>query len=157
MSSAHLKSPNNKKALLGLIKVPKESESLEGGTPEEKLQRTYRKANNQACNMLLMALDDETSCGAVSGPNTEDLPEGDTNKAMLAMVGLWKLQSTTEKHKLEDEFNNSKLLEVSKSPDKWFQTLAGIVIRLKLDFGIHYDNKKVMGHVLHNLKPKEYK
>jgi hypothetical protein len=41
MSSAHLKGPNSKKALLGLINVPKETESLEGDTPEEKLQCTY--------------------------------------------------------------------------------------------------------------------
>jgi hypothetical protein len=48
MSSAHLKILNNKKVLLGLINVPKESVSLEGGTPEDKLKRTYRKANNQS-------------------------------------------------------------------------------------------------------------
>jgi hypothetical protein len=61
MSSAHLKSPNNKRALLGLIKVPTECESLETGAPEDKLKLTYRKANNQAYNMLLMAVEDETS------------------------------------------------------------------------------------------------
>jgi hypothetical protein len=29
-------------------------------------------------------------------------------------------------------------------------------MRLNLDFGIHYDKEKVLGHILHNLKPKEY-
>jgi hypothetical protein len=62
MSSAHLRGPNNKKVLLGLIKVPKESEDLEAGMPDvTKLKSTYRKANNQAYNMLLMAVDEETS------------------------------------------------------------------------------------------------
>jgi hypothetical protein len=74
---------------------------------------------------------------------------------MPAMARIRKPQNTTKKHELEDEFNNSKLLEVSKPPDEWFQNLAGIVIRLKLDFGIHYDDGAVMGHILHNLKPKE--
>jgi hypothetical protein len=36
MSSAHLKSPSNKKVLLGLIEVTKESESLGARTPEDK-------------------------------------------------------------------------------------------------------------------------
>jgi UDP-galactopyranose mutase len=75
---------------------------------------------------------------------------------MLAMVRIWKPKNTTKKHELDNKFNNSKLLEFSKTSDKWFQTLAGIVIRPKLDFSIHYDNKKVMGYILHNLKPKEY-
>jgi hypothetical protein len=46
---------------------------------------------------------------------------------------------------------------VNKPPDTWFQVLAGIVIRLKLDFGIKYNDEKVMGHFLHNLLPKKYK
>jgi hypothetical protein len=52
---------------------------------------------------------------------------------------------------------SGKLSEVNKPPDKWFQVLAGIVIRLKLDFDIKYDDKKGMGHILHNIMPKEYK
>jgi hypothetical protein len=77
--------------------------------------------------MLLMAVDDKTSFGAVSGSKTEDLPEGDANKALLAMVRIWKSKNRTKKHELEDEFSNSKLLEVSKPPDEWFQTLGGMV------------------------------
>jgi hypothetical protein len=34
LSGAHLKGPNNKKVLLGLLTVPKESENLEAGTPD---------------------------------------------------------------------------------------------------------------------------
>jgi hypothetical protein len=86
--------------------------------------------------MLPMAVDDITSFGAVSGAKTEDLPEGDANQAMQAVVRIWKPKNTTKKHEFEVKFNNSKLLEVSKPPDKWFQVLAGIVIILELDFGI---------------------
>jgi hypothetical protein len=106
--------------------------------------------------MLLMAVDNETSFGAVSGAKKEDLPEGDTEKAKLAMVRIWKPKNTTKKHSLEDEFSNSKLVEVSQPPNKWFQYLDGKDMRLDLDFGIHYDKENVMGHILHNLKPKEY-
>ena len=104
-----------------------------------------------------MAVDDKTSFVAVSGAKTEDLPEGDAEKAMLAMIRIWKPENTTKKHSLEDEFSNSKLVEVSQPPDKWFQSLDRIVMRLNLDFGIHSDKENVMGYILHNLKPKEYK
>jgi hypothetical protein len=78
--------------------------------------------------MLLMVVDDETSFGAVSGAKTEDLPEGDAEKAKLAIVRTWKAKNTTKKYELKDTFSNSKLLEVTQPPDKWFQSLAGIVI-----------------------------
>ena len=157
LSGAHLKGPNNKKVLLGLLTVPKESENLEAGTPDiTKVKRTNRKANNQAYNMLLMAVDDETSFGAVSGSKTTDLPNGDAEKAMKAMIRIWKPKKSTKKYSLEDEFNNSKLVDVSQAPDKWFQSLDGIVMRLEQDFQVKYDEEKVMGHILHNLKPKEY-
>jgi hypothetical protein len=72
------------------------------------------------------------------------------------MVRIWKPKNTTKKHEPEAEFNGCKLTEVHKPPDEWFQVLAGIVIRLNLDFGIKYNNNKVVGHILHNLTPKEY-
>jgi hypothetical protein len=100
------------------------------------------KANDQAYNMLLMAVEDETSFVAVDGAKTEDLPEGDAYQAIEAMISIWKLKNTTKKHELEDEFNMCKLSEVNKPPDEWIQVLAGIVVRLKLDVGIKYDEKK---------------
>ena len=107
--------------------------------------------------MLLMAVDDKTSFGAVSGSKTTDLPNGDAEKAMKAMIRIWKPKNSTKKYSLEDEFNNSKLVDVSQAPDKWFQSLDGIVMRLEQDFQVKYDEEKVMGHILHNLKSKEYK
>jgi hypothetical protein len=72
------------------------------------------------------------------------------------MVIIWKPKNTTKQHELEDEFNRCKLTEVNKPSDKCFQHLAGVVIRLKLDFAVKYEEDKVMGHIVHNLIPKEY-
>jgi hypothetical protein len=107
--------------------------------------------------MLLLVVEDETSVGAVDKALTENLPKGDACMALLVLVRIWKPKNTTKQHELENKFNNSKHMDVDKPPDKWFQHLTGIVVRLQMDFKVTYNNDKVIRHILHNLMPEEYK
>jgi hypothetical protein len=119
-----LEKPQHQKGALRTTYAPKTVGRPRRYNLENKLKHTYKKANKQSYNMRLLAIEDKTSFGAVDGDKTEDLPEGDTYQAIQAMVRIWKPKNTTKKHELEAEFNISKLTEVNKPADEWFQHLA---------------------------------
>ncbi|MGL4342655.1 MAG: hypothetical protein ACRCSZ_09640, partial [Lactococcus lactis] len=142
--------------ILGKTPIPDDSDILDPNDPLDHPAIRARNANRVAMMLLTMALTVSTSYGALHTSFTDENEDGNSAIAWEQLNKIFKPSSTAKQYELEQEFNNSKLIEDAKNPDEWFSDLEKIRLQLKMEYKVTIDDDRMIQHILFNTKPAIY-
>ena len=134
--------------LLGRVQVPTdECKKLE--EDEEIL-----KVHDEGFIELLLSMKDPRCVMLVSESLSKDHPLGDLVLDWTKLNDLYSPKDLATKLDLQDEIRNSKM-ESGSDPAEWFEKFKNKVSRLKVDFGVTFEDEELIHTVLKNF-PDEY-
>ena len=117
--------------LLGDTEIPMDSEVIDVSTAEGRLKDKAQKANKQAFNDLLMAMQENIGFSIVRESKTGKVKEGDAKLAWLNLKKRYQPNTNANRVKLMQEFQRSKLSNIKTDPIEWVTSLELKRDRLK--------------------------
>ena len=143
-----------KKVLLGIDKVPKDSEEIDLSDDEGKKKQSLREANERLYEELLLSIDGNEKTARVAFnlvklAKTKDLADGDASLAWKRLKEKYATKSTQTLLRLKKKFVNSKL-ELKTDPEEWITDLEDLRAQM-MDQDYIMDEKEFHMHILNNL------
>ncbi len=109
--------------------------------------------NIQAYSDLMMSCEDEVSFGVVDESISTTFPDGDARQAWKNLYNKYEPTTGATKVELKMEFQQMKLEDANKDPDKWMVKLELTRRRLKV-LGHEISDETLILHILNNLPSK---